>query len=145
MSGSTDEASTVVAAGQALLAASKTAPLATIRQLLKDGAPAWYQDDALGWSCLHYASERRDPKILEALLRGGAVWSAVDEWGRTAGEVCLSMGWEEGWEIIRNEGVRTGMFACHTPTGASYPHGGGRMTVMSGKSRAHGQRCCIMR
>jgi protein arginine N-methyltransferase 2 len=109
MSASTDETSTAVAAGQALLAAAKTAPLATVRQLLKDGAPAWYQDEALGWSCLHYAAERRDPKLLEVLLRGGAVWNAVDEWGRTAGEVCLSLGWEEGWEIIRNEGVRTGM------------------------------------
>jgi protein arginine N-methyltransferase 2 len=42
------------------------------------------------------------------LLQGGAVWNAVDKGGRTAGEICLSLGDREGWEMIRNEGVRSG-------------------------------------
>ncbi|ORY23543.1 S-adenosyl-L-methionine-dependent methyltransferase [Naematelia encephala] len=91
----------------ALLSASESASISSIKTLLDQGAPAWYQDDALGWSCLHYGAERRDTQILEVLLRGGAVWNAVDKWGRTAGEVCLSFGWREGWQIIRNEGVRS--------------------------------------
>jgi protein arginine N-methyltransferase 2 len=92
-----------------LLQASKTADLETIKTILDKGAPAWYQDTELGWSCLHYAAERREPEIMQALLKGGAVWNAVDKWGRTAGEISLSLGDREGWEIIRNEGIRSGM------------------------------------
>ena len=91
-----------------LLQAAQTAPLSVIDNLLEIGAPAWYQDDDLGWSCLHYAAERREPEVLRRLLRGGAVWNAVDEWGRTAGEICLSLGDAAGWEVIRNEGIRSG-------------------------------------
>lgn len=93
----------------ALLAASSEGSAADVAALLDRGAPAWYQDDALGWSCLHYAAERREPALLRRLLKGGAVWNAVDHWGRTAGEVCLSLGDREGFELIRNEGVRTEM------------------------------------
>lgn len=91
-----------------LLQASQTADLATIQTLLDKGAPAWYQDEPLGWSCLHYATERREYDIMKALLGGGAVWNAVDKWGRTAGEISLSLGDQEGWEMIRNEGIRSG-------------------------------------
>lgn len=94
---------------QGLIAAARVGTLAEISALLEKGAPAWYQDEDLGWSCLHYAAERREPAILETLIKGGAVWNAVDKWGRTAGEVCLSLGDAEGWEIVRNEGIRSGM------------------------------------
>lgn len=93
----------------ALLTAAQSSPIDEIKALLDRGAPAWYQNDALGWSCLHYAAERREPAILRLLLRNGAVWNAVDKWGRTAGEICLSLNDKEGWEAIRNEGVRTEM------------------------------------
>jgi protein arginine N-methyltransferase 2 len=92
----------------ALLEASRKAPTETVQALLDRGAPAWYQDEELGWSSLHYAAERRDPELLAVLLKGGAVWNAVDKWGRTAGEICLSLGDKESWEVIRNEGVRSG-------------------------------------
>ena len=95
--------------GLALLEASRSADIETIKAILEKGAPAWYQDQALGWSCLHYGAERRDPELLRVLLSGGAVWNAVDKWGRTAGEISLSLGDREGWEVIRNEGVRSGM------------------------------------
>ena len=95
--------------GLALLEASRTADIETIKAILEKGAPAWYQDQALGWSCLHYGAERRDPELLRVLLSGGAVWNAVDKWGRTAGEISLSLGDRDGWEVIRNEGVRSGM------------------------------------
>ena len=91
-----------------LILACKSKTVAEIQSLLDRGAPAWYQDEDLGWSCLHYAAERRDPEMLTVLLKGGAVWNAVDHWGRTAGEVCLSLLDKEGWEVIRNEGVRAG-------------------------------------
>jgi protein arginine N-methyltransferase 2 len=92
-----------------LLAASKTGPASYISALLQKGAPAWYQDDSLGWSALFYAAERRQPALVSLLLRGGAVWNAIDKWGRTAGEVALSLGDEESWRLIRNEGVRAEM------------------------------------
>lgn len=101
----------------ALLAAAKVGSASDVAALLKQGAPAWYQDDSLGWSALFYAAERREPALIGALLRGGAVWNAVDHWGRTAGEVCLSLGDQQGWEMIRNEGVRTEML--HHALGAS--------------------------
>lgn len=93
----------------ALLAASQQGTISDVAGLLERDAPAWYQDDSLGWSCLHYAAERREPALLRKLLSGGAVWNAVDKWGRTAGEICLSLGDKTGWEIIRNEGVRAEM------------------------------------
>lgn len=91
-----------------LLSACRAADLASISSLLKQGAPTWFQDDALGWSCLHYAAEHRRVELLEKLLQAGAVWNAVDKWGRTAGEVCVSLGWEEGWEVVQNAGLRSG-------------------------------------
>lgn len=94
---------------QALLHASSTEPSFTIAALLERHAPTWYQDEDLGFSCLHYAAERREPAIVRQLLRAGAVWNAVDHWGRTAGEVALSLGDRESWEAIRNEGVRSEM------------------------------------
>ncbi|KAK8844678.1 arginine N-methyltransferase 2 [Kwoniella newhampshirensis] len=103
-----------------LLAASQSAPPSILLRLLKQGAPAWYQDAELGWSCLHYAAERREPETLRVLLEGGAVWNAVDKWGRTAGEICLSLGDEEGWAIIRNEGIRSEMLH-HALAGPSSP------------------------
>ena len=112
-----------------LLEASRSADQPTISALLERGAPAWYQDTALGWSCLHYAAERREPDLLKLLLQGGAVWNAVDRWGRTAGEISLSLGDEEGWQVIRNEGIRSGMVLSE-----------GRV-----ESGLMGQRCCIMR
>jgi protein arginine N-methyltransferase 2 len=101
----------------ALLAAAKRAPASYISALLDRGAPAWYQDDDLGWSALHYAAERREPALISLLLRGGAVWNAVDRWGRTAGEVALSLGDDESWRLIRNEGVRSEMLH-HVMAGA---------------------------
>jgi protein arginine N-methyltransferase 2 len=91
-----------------LLSASQVAPPSELKRLLDQGAPAWFQDEDLGWSCLHYAAERREPECLRILLAGGAVWNAVDRWGRTAGEICLSLGDRVAWEMIRNEGVRSG-------------------------------------
>ncbi|WVQ82592.1 arginine N-methyltransferase 2 [Cryptococcus sp. DSM 104549] len=103
-----------------LLIASQTAPASALSALLEQGAPAWFQDDDLGWSCLHYAAERRESELLRVLLAGGAVWNAVDKWGRTAGEVCLSLGDAEGWEVIRNEGIRSEMLH-HALAGPSSP------------------------
>ncbi|EIW73191.1 hypothetical protein TREMEDRAFT_73009 [Tremella mesenterica DSM 1558] len=104
-----DLPSDLLSAAEALIHAAKYESLTVIQQLLASGAPAWYQDPDLGWSCLHYAAERRDPELLRALLKGGAVWNAVDLWGQTAGEVCISLGDQECWEVIRNEGVRSEM------------------------------------
>ena len=103
-----------------LLSAARTSPPSALIDLRSRGAPAWYQDPHLGWSCLHYAAERREPEVLRVLVGGGAVWNAVDRWGRTAGEVCLSLGDREGWEIIRNEGVRSGESRSETRREGSY-------------------------
>lgn len=103
-----------------LIKAAETAPPSVLAGLLAEGAPAWFQDDDLGWSCLHYAAERKEPECLKVLLQGGAIWNAVDKWGRTAGEVCLSLGDEEGWSIIRNEGIRSGKSDLVEPGNLAY-------------------------
>lgn len=126
--------------GNALISACQSSPLSAITDLLDRGAPTWYQDPQLGWSCLHYAAERREPEMLRALLRGGAIWNAVDHWGRTAGEICVSLGDEEGWEIIRNEGVRSGQSCLHATKQPSYFTAGSRVSNADLPS----QRCCIM-
>ncbi|WWC85412.1 uncharacterized protein L201_000275 [Kwoniella dendrophila CBS 6074] len=95
--------------GCKLLLACQISPKSEIERLLKLGAPTWYQDEELGWSCLHYASERKEPELLELLLQNGAIWNSVDKWNRTAGEICLSLNDQQGWQIIRNEGIRSEM------------------------------------
>jgi len=110
-----------------LLHAAKHAPASYIKVLLDKGAPAWYQDEELGWSALFYAAERKQPELISLLLRGGAIWNAVDKWGRTAGEIALSLGDEEGWTLIRNEGVRTEML--HHVLGAGEKEAEGAITL----------------
>jgi protein arginine N-methyltransferase 2 len=105
---STDLPEDLLPLANRLLQAAQISPPSQISHLLSLGAPAWYQDETLGWSALHYAAERREPECIRVLLQGGAVWNAVDKGGRTAGEICLSLGDREGWEMIRNEGVRSG-------------------------------------
>ncbi|BEJ13436.1 hypothetical protein CspHIS471_0306100 [Cutaneotrichosporon sp. HIS471] len=128
------------ALAHALLAAAQSSPIADVKALLDRGAPAWYQDDVLGWSALHYAAERREPALLRTLLRGGAVWNAVDHWGRTAGEVCLSLNDREGWEAIRNEGVRSEMLV-HAMRGAS----GGAMTLRAEDKSSAGDNLAFLK
>lgn len=127
----------------ALLAAAKSSPLPVIKAILDRGAPAWFQDTELGWSALHYAAERREPAILRALLVRGAVWNAVDKWGQTAGEICLSLGDKQGWEAIRNEGVRTEML--HHALAGSGNDGDGVMTLRAEDKTSAGDNLEFLR
>lgn len=106
-SSSSDE-TTLVAVATQLIDAATSSPLSEIRRLLKSGAPTWYQEPTMGWSCLHFAAERGDPTIVKALLEGGAVWNAIDHLGYTPADVSLSVNDAESYLLIRNEGLRSG-------------------------------------
>ncbi len=102
-----DEATFISIANQ-LISASTSSPLSEVRRLIKSGAPTWYQEPTMGWSCLHFAAERGDPKIVKALLQGGAVWNAVDHLGYTPADVAISVNDAESYFLIKNEGLRSG-------------------------------------
>ncbi len=82
--------------------------LAHIKQLLEQGAHAWYEDARqAGWSSLHFAAEQGDAELCRLLLReGGAIWNAVDQLGFTAAEVAASYNHLACYRVIFEEGVR---------------------------------------
>lgn len=47
-----------------------------VKKLFDLGAPGWYQEETMGWSCLHYAADRGDWKIVKLCLENGAVWNS---------------------------------------------------------------------
>jgi hypothetical protein len=50
--------------------------LDSIKKLLDDGAPVWYQNEAEGTSPLHAAAYMRNPQLAKLLIEKGAVWNA---------------------------------------------------------------------
>lgn len=47
-----------------------------VKKLFDLGAPGWYQEDTMGWSCLHFAADRGDWRIVKTCLENGAVWNS---------------------------------------------------------------------
>lgn len=82
-----------------------------IKKIFELGAPAWYQEESTGWSCLHFAAHRGDWEIVKLCLDNGAVWNSADLLGRTAGDIALSLNDEKSYILIRNEGIRQGKSA----------------------------------
>ncbi|KAJ9116340.1 hypothetical protein QFC22_004780 [Naganishia vaughanmartiniae] len=104
-----EEHDALVTAASKLIHAVTYAPVAEVKRLLKEGAPTWYQEESMGWNCLHFAAERGDADIVKACLGSGAVWNAMDFLGRTPGDISLSINDEKSYIMIRNEGIRTEM------------------------------------
>lgn len=71
-----EEHDSLVASATKLIYAVTYSPLEEVKKLLKDGAPTWYQEESMGWNCLHFAAERGDADIVKACLSAGAVWNA---------------------------------------------------------------------
>lgn len=71
-----DPQKALVALGMKLIDAAAESPVSEVQRLIKAGAPAWYQEETMGWSALHYAAERADAEVVRVLLEGGAVWNA---------------------------------------------------------------------
>ncbi|GHJ90418.1 hypothetical protein NliqN6_6820 [Naganishia liquefaciens] len=104
-----EEHDALVTAASKLIHAVTYSPVAEVKRLLKEGSPTWYQEESMGWNCLHFAAERGDADIVKACLGAGAVWNAVDFLGRTPGDISLSINDEKSYVMIRNEGLRTEM------------------------------------
>jgi protein arginine N-methyltransferase 2 len=66
----------LVLAASKLIHAVTYSPVAEVKRLLKDGAPTWYQEESMGWNCLHFAAERGDAEVVRVCLAAGAVWNA---------------------------------------------------------------------
>lgn len=71
-----EEHDALVTAASKLIYAVTYSPLAEVKRLLKEGAPTWYQEESMGWNCLHFAAERGDADVVKACLGLGAVWNA---------------------------------------------------------------------
>ncbi|KAI5450621.1 Arginine N-methyltransferase 2 [Naganishia albida] len=104
-----EEHDALVTSASKLIHAVTYSPVDEVKRLLKEGAPTWYQEESMGWNCLHFAAERGDADIVKACLSSGAVWNAVDFLGRTPGDIALSINDEKSYVMIRNEGIRTEM------------------------------------
>lgn len=78
-----EEHDALVTSASKLIYAVTYSPVEEVKKLLKEGAPTWYQEESMGWNCLHFAAERGDADIVKACLGAGAVWNA--------GELCLSL------------------------------------------------------
>ncbi|KAJ9099213.1 hypothetical protein QFC21_004093 [Naganishia friedmannii] len=71
-----EEHDALVTSASKLIHAVTYAPVAEVKRILKEGAPTWYQEESMGWNCLHFAAERGDADIVKACLGSGAVWNA---------------------------------------------------------------------
>ncbi len=88
--------------GQALLAACQGGDWATAQQLLAQGAPAYYQEEAGGTSCLMHAAQGAHLEIVQALLAASAPWNALDRQGKCAGEYAMA---SEAADAARRQAV----------------------------------------
>lgn len=100
---------TLIALATRLLHLVTHGTLPQVKRLFEMGAPGWYQEETMGWSCLHFAVERGEPDIVEYCLANGAVWNSADLLGRTAGDMALSLNDERSYMLIRNQGIRQEM------------------------------------
>lgn len=71
--------------------------------------PLWIQDQETGWSVLHFAVEQEDVHLLRRFIEAGAPWNLIDNLGRTAGELALSLNNAACYELIREAGLRSGI------------------------------------
>lgn len=75
-----EEHDALVTSASKLIHAVTYSPVAEVKRLLKEGAPTWYQEESMGWNCLHFAAERGDADIVKACLSSGAVWNAGEQY-----------------------------------------------------------------
>ncbi|KAG7440873.1 arginine methyl transferase [Guyanagaster necrorhizus] len=81
----------------------------TIKEIIDQGAPVWYQNDSEGLSPLHAAVYMQNQSLAKMFLEEGAVWNAVDHLNNTAGDIALSFNSQELYTIIRDAGIRAEM------------------------------------
>ncbi|KAK7472824.1 Arginine N-methyltransferase 2 [Stygiomarasmius scandens] len=84
-------------------------PIDHIKQLIKDGAPLWYQNEDEGMSPLHAAAYMQNEHLVKFLIEQGAVWNAVDHLKNTAGDIALSFNNQAVYVLIRDAGIRSEM------------------------------------
>ncbi|KAJ3096002.1 hypothetical protein HDU96_000922 [Phlyctochytrium bullatum] len=94
----------------ALLAASAAGDLPAINTIVaRSPTSLWYRDPTTGKSPLHHAAVNGKIEAVTELLRLGHQWNAVDLEHRTAAEDARDAGFDEIWDVMLREGVRTEM------------------------------------
>ncbi|KAJ3775067.1 arginine methyl transferase [Lentinula raphanica] len=81
-------------------------PIDTIKRIVQEGAPLWYQNESEGISALHAAAYMQNAELVQYLIDEGAIWNSVDNLKYTAGDIALSFNNEAIYTIIRNAGIR---------------------------------------
>ncbi|KIY72417.1 hypothetical protein CYLTODRAFT_434786 [Cylindrobasidium torrendii FP15055 ss-10] len=84
-------------------------PFQTVKEIVDQGAPLWYQNEEEGLSALHAAAYNQDAELAKYLIDEGAVWNALDNYGNSAGDIALSFGDEQTYTTIRDAGIRSEM------------------------------------
>ncbi|CCM03586.1 uncharacterized protein FIBRA_05723 [Fibroporia radiculosa] len=105
--GNEEEVDALVSLGEALIIAIlERAPMETIKNMVADGAPLWFQDEE-GTSALHAAAYVENAKLMTYLIEEGAIWNSVDNLHNTAGDIALSFNNETCYNIVRDAGIRS--------------------------------------
>lgn len=86
----------------------ENASVETVKDILKSGAPVWYQNEEEGVSPLHAAAYVQNEELVAILIERGAVWNAVDNFKNTAGDIALSFNNAGIYTRIRDAGIRAG-------------------------------------
>ncbi|EDQ99484.1 arginine methyl transferase [Laccaria bicolor S238N-H82] len=87
----------------------ENASVETVKDILKSGAPVWYQNEEEGVSPLHAAAYVQNEELVAILIERGAVWNAVDNFKNTAGDIALSFNNAGVYTRIRDAGIRAEM------------------------------------
>lgn len=51
-------------------------PIDTIKYIVQEGAPLWYQNETEGISALHAAAYMQDVELVKFLIDEGAIWNS---------------------------------------------------------------------
>ncbi|KAJ3019950.1 hypothetical protein HKX48_001540 [Thoreauomyces humboldtii] len=84
-----------------------TTDVAPIREYIKADATAVFWRNANGATLLHLVAGRGNTAAATELLRAGAAWNAVDDSGRSVGEFAKEAGFDDLYDFLVQEGVRT--------------------------------------
>ncbi|KAI9007243.1 S-adenosyl-L-methionine-dependent methyltransferase [Gaertneriomyces semiglobifer] len=103
-----NEATNELLAYVSSLSSTTTDAPQVISSLLKNGADLHFSDPANnGATFLHVCASKGNEEAVKTLLQCGAQWNAVDDSGKSAGEFAKEQGFDNLYEYLVEEGVRT--------------------------------------
>ncbi|KAF9019028.1 arginine methyl transferase [Hymenopellis radicata] len=113
-------------------------PFATVKEILDNGAPVWYQNESEGLSPLHAAAYTQNAELVKYVIAEGAVWNALDNQKNSAGDIALSFNNQEIYHSIRDAGIRAEMLLALLSASSAPPSSSGVLHIQSTDSTAAG-------